>query len=272
MGVNIIGYEGLRPFSLFVSKNETVRTEKTVKDREQHAHAECEIYINLSGDVSFMVENSIYPICTGSIVICRPFENHHCIYHSDETHRHYWILFSSEGNEDLFDAFFKREKGTDNLRILPPEKTVEMIGICDELLRRSENSFSRYLLFFRLIGLIGEAEHIRTQDPYPADLQKAVIYINEHLSECLTVEALSAMTHVSVNTLERHFDTFVGRTPSGYIRQKRLANAAMLLHDGCSVGEAAERSGFSDYSNFILLFRKYYGTTPLKYQKNGGKS
>ena len=43
---------------------------------ESHIHKECEIYINLSGDVSFEVENHIYPISRGSVIITRPYEYH----------------------------------------------------------------------------------------------------------------------------------------------------------------------------------------------------
>lgn len=78
---------------------------------EHHIHDECEIYVNLSGNVSFAVESSVYPVVPGSIIITRPHEFHHCIYHSNEPHRHLCILFSSAGNEQLFDIFFKRDLG-----------------------------------------------------------------------------------------------------------------------------------------------------------------
>ena len=57
-------------------------------------------------------------------------------------------------------------------------------------------------------------------------------------------------------------------SPSEYIKKKRLANAAKLLSKGYTVSEASSQSGFSDYSNFIALFKKTYGVTPLKYKKN----
>jgi len=46
-----------------------------------------------------------------------------------------------------------------------------------------------------------------------------------------------------------------------------LAIAAKYLAGGCTVAEACEKSGVSDYSYFIALFRKTYGLTPLQYQK-----
>lgn len=58
-------------------------------------------------------------------------------------------------------------------------------------------------------------------------------------------------------------------SPTEYIKKKRLANVIKLLSTGCTVAEASSQSGFSDYSNFIALFKKIYGTTPLKYKKKG---
>lgn len=35
----------------------------------RHAHECCEIYVNVSGDVSFAVEDAIYPIGRGDVII-----------------------------------------------------------------------------------------------------------------------------------------------------------------------------------------------------------
>ena len=91
-----------------------------------HIHGECEIYIHLSGDVSFMVEDQIYPIQYGNVVITRPYEYHHCIYHSKTKHRHFWILFSGENNEKLLELFFGRRKGIGNLLTLNSETIQEL--------------------------------------------------------------------------------------------------------------------------------------------------
>ena len=39
------------------------------------------------------------------------------------------------------------------------------------------------------------------------------------------------------------------------------------LRDGDMVADAAAKSGFSDYSNYIQLFKKQFGMTPLQYKK-----
>ena len=92
--------------------------------------------------------------------------------------------------------------------------------------------------------------------------------MNENFSGISTVEEIAEHSHVSINTLERHFSATIGTTPSDYLRKKRLAHAAKLLSEGLSVTEASEESGFPDYSWFISLFKKHYGITPHKYKKS----
>lgn len=235
---------------------------------ESHIHNECEIYINLSGDVSFAVENSIYPITPGSIIITRPFEYHHCVYHSNKLHKHFWILFSAEGNEYLFDKFYNRKSGEGNLLILEKEKTEELISICEKLTSGSCSELEKYFDFFKLIMLInGAATPEKTVFWYPDVIVNAMSYINGNLPYPISIGEISKEVNVSVNTLERYFMRYLNVSPTAYIRKKRLSNAAKLLSEGCSVTEAAEKSGFPSCSAFICLFRKIYGQTPYAYKK-----
>lgn len=235
---------------------------------EDHIHSECEIYINLSGDVSFSVENSFYPIMPGNIIITRPFEYHHCVYHSNQRHRHFWLLFDVSGNEALFDIFFNRKAGTNNLIIPDPAQTEEIICICNKLYGDTASECEKYFCFFSLINILTNANILNAPNNYGNDdIIDAINYINDNLSSSISVRELAKKCNVSVSTLERHFFSTYSISPSEYIKKKRLANAAKLLSGGISVSEAASRSGFSDCSKFIVTFKKKYGITPLKYKK-----
>lgn len=139
-------FKAIQPFEL-----NSKYTELDAHSRENvfksHIHNEYEIYINLSGDVSFAVENSIYPITPGSIIITRPFEYHHCVYHSNKLHKHFWILFSAEGNEYLFDKFYNRKLGENNLLILEKDKTDNLISVCEKLTSESCSELEKHCNF-----------------------------------------------------------------------------------------------------------------------------
>ena len=251
-----------------------MRPEKSDRTNDSHVHPECEIYINLSGDVSFMVEKRIYPITPGSIVVTRPYEYHHCIYHTDKPHRHFWILFSLPGESDsmrnsLFSKFFNRPLGSSNLLTLPKASQDELISLCHAMTEDDLTLPQKYAGFFTLIKLIEEASAIADQTlKYPHEVDTALAFIDKNFkNSAVSVADVASSAGVSINTLERHFRSILSISPGSYLKKKRLAHAAELLFLGKTVSEACEESGFSDYSHFIALFKASYGITPLKYKK-----
>lgn len=242
-----------------------------LNQNDSHFHSECEIYINLSGSVAFEVENHVYPISRGSVIITRPYEYHRCIYRGNDLHRHYWITFSADEKDELLALFFDRDKGRNNLVFLTEEQLDKCCEILNEQLIKERDMLSRRIAFLSLIKLIEEGEWKGgkiSSDELPSDVAKALRFMDEHLTEELDVEQIAKEASVSVNTLERHFKEALGTTPFAMLRKKRLFASMLALRNGDTVTEAALKSGFSDYSNYIQLFKKQFGITPLQYKKN----
>lgn len=260
-------FEGVSPFKFQINYIECGG--KALKRAyDNHAHNRCEVYINLSGDVSFMVENSIYPISSGNAVITRPYENHHCIYHSPAAHRHFCIHFSPFGNEQYFNLFFNRSAGENNLIVFSADERMKLVQTCRTLLNPELEPALQYFEFFNLIHLLNLG-HIKkdAQSPISAEIAGALDMININLANGIAISDLAESAHMSINTFERHFKNIIGMPPSKYIFQKKLAHAASMLSKGCSVHEACSKSGFSDYSHFISRFKRDLGMTPLQYKK-----
>lgn len=264
MKKNHVEFKKINPFDMDITYIE-LDSVSPLNVYNPHIHEECEIYINISGNVSFEVENRLYPLTPGSVIITRPYEYHHCIYHNNDLHKHFWILFSARGNEELFKLFFDRKSGTGNLLQPDADKSRELLATCERL-AEADSETEKYYLFFKIINILCDCETVDTAaDISNICVTKALGYLNNNPR--LTVSELAKKCSVSVNTLERNFKSCFGLTPSTYIKKKRLINAAKLLSRGYSVTEAAEASGFGDCSNFISVFRKFYHMTPLKYKK-----
>lgn len=271
MKTNNINFKGLHPFELQI-KYLNIDAQNPGNVHTSHIHDKCEIYINLSGDVSFIVENNIYPIKPGDIIITRPFEYHHCVYHSNKLHKHFWILFSSAGNEELLSIFFNRKSGDSNRLTLLPKDTEALLALCHRMTEKNCSDINQYYNFFKLMSLLRNADTPQNSEvEYPSDIVCALNHINSNFSQEITIKEIAEKANVSINTLERHFQLFFNQSPSSYIRKKRLANAARLLSEGYSVTSASIESGFSDYSNFIVIFKKAYGITPFKYKNSHKK-
>ena len=233
---------------------------------ESHIHNKCEIYINLSGNVAFMVENRIYPIKSGDIIITRPYEAHHCIYYKTEEHDHYCINFSCDEGDELFRVFFDRKNGEGNLITLPTVMKEKMIDLCNDMLE-GKSKYKKCVSFLKLVELLSKNTVSESASELPYDMGVSINYIKENFANDISVKDLAKISHTTVNTLERHFKKYLGVSPYTYIQNSRLAYAVSILEDGGSVLSAAEESGFSDYSHFISFFKKTYGKTPLQYKK-----
>ncbi len=253
------------PFNFTINKINIDGNNITVN--EQHIHDACEICFNLTGDISFMVEDSVYSVSNGDVIITRPFEAHHCIYHSKIPHKHYWILFSYKGNEEYLDLFFNREKGVGNLISLSASAINELTYIFEELIRAENTPAEKYTLFFKMLEILNQGK-IAPKNPegLQAEIIKTLQYINDNILQNLSVKDLASNVHMSISGFERLFKKEIGLSPVKYIQNKRLGIARGLLSDGYSVSSAAEKSGFSDVSYFISLFKKTYGTTPFKFK------
>ena len=92
-------------------------------------------------------------------------------------------------------------------------------------------------------------------------------YICSNPSEDLSVDALCKRFHVSRNKLYKISHDSYGTSIAAYVRKQRVNHAASLLRSGCTVADAAIRSGFGDYNYFSEIFKKETGILPGKYSR-----
>jgi AraC-like DNA-binding protein len=88
-------------------------------------------------------------------------------------------------------------------------------------------------------------------------------YIDSHLGENISLEAMAEMAGLSLYHFARAFRQSTGLTPHGYLLQRRIEHAARLLsRTELPLSEIALTVGFSDHSHFARHFRRFTGTTP----------
>ncbi|MGI5893043.1 MAG: AraC family transcriptional regulator [Candidatus Merdivicinus sp.] len=97
----------------------------------------------------------------------------------------------------------------------------------------------------------------------------ATRYMQEHFAEELSIETISAAAGFSKYYFCRGFKEITGRTVVDYLNFLRCTHAKRLLSTGrCNVSEAAERSGFRNFSYFSKIYRKYMGILPSHEEEN----
>lgn len=234
-----------------------------------HIHDCYEIYVNVTGDVAFLVNNSLYPVEKGDALITRPGDVHICVYQGNAEHTCFCLWLQCPEDSPLI-SFAKKADFSSLIRF-PDDTKKELLRLLYRLkdAEESKREPARTAYLFRILTLFCEREQTELQhDTLPPQMQTVLNYINEHFTQLHCVEDIVKATHISGSTLNRWFRAYLKLSPHKYLEALKLSNAQRLLLEGKSVTEASGRSGFGDCSRFIAIFKNKFGQTPLQYQKH----
>lgn len=96
---------------------------------------------------------------------------------------------------------------------------------------------------------------------------RTVRFLTEHAGRRLTIAAVARQIGVSHRTLELRFRETLRRTPLQELTRIRMERAKALLADPrLSIAAVARRVGFADPVWFSSRFRRFAGTTPMRYR------
>ncbi len=96
----------------------------------------------------------------------------------------------------------------------------------------------------------------------------ATEYMQDHLGESISLDLLAKEVGVSVSTLKKAFQKESGGGVNSYYIDLKLSQAAKLLCESdLSVGEIADKLGFSNQFYFSEQFKSRFGASPLAYRK-----
>lgn len=116
----------------------------------------------------------------------------------------------------------------------------------------------------------GQAQYIvHEHQPVPRGslLEPTLAWIEDHLKDDLTLEAMAARCGMSTRTFSRRFREHTGTTPLQWLLRTRVRRAQYLLeHTDHSVERIATQAGFGSATAFRERFKRVAGTTPQAYR------
>lgn len=125
-------------------------------------------------------------------------------------------------------------------------------------------------LLFHLIDIDKTGEFRNTIKILSNDDKKDLkLYMEKNFTQPYTVEYFAKNTFRSLTTFKKDFQNLFGTSPKSWINKKRLERAQLLLNaTPYPISEISFLVGFENYSHFIQLFKKKYGTTPKQFRLN----
>jgi AraC family transcriptional regulator len=99
-------------------------------------------------------------------------------------------------------------------------------------------------------------------------LRRAVDFIHENLDKDVSLNALASAVGISPYHFARLFKQSTGLAPHQYLLRCRVERARHLfLSSEASIADIAVRLGFCDQSHLASHFKRVYGVTPKKFQR-----
>lgn len=254
-------------------------TDQISTEFEFHYHEFHKITIFISGNVQYFIEGKTYSLEPYDIVLVNRNDIHRVQVDPSVPYERI-IVYISPGfmeayrtdHYDLSYCFEKAKKEHSNvLRIHALEKSSLF-----KVTSRLERSFSdteyagdlyRQILFLEFMihlnraALKKRAEFLDTS-LYNPKIVTLIQYINQHLTDPLTMDDLSARVYLSKYYMMRLFKAETGYTIGKYITYRRLLLARSLILKGVPITQACLSSGFQDYSTFSRAYKTEFQESP----------
>lgn len=235
---------------------------------ESHIHDCYELYIKLGGDVSFLVNNHLYSVQAGDVIVTRPGDVHLCILNSACVHEHFclWISVPDDAELAAFlqDVFGKERYTFGNTRD-------KLTALLSAMRSQDKTVWQQTACLLQVLSLLRENGESHVDDicaVMPHEMQMIVDDINENFAQMRSIGDILARHYVSRATLARWFRKYMHLSPKEFLEAKKLSHAKSLLEGGMSVTDVYMQAGFGDCSHFIAVFKKRFGETPLRYKNH----
>lgn len=255
------------------------------KEFNYHYHDFHKILILLSGDVTYCIEGRTYDLRANDIVLVNAGEVHKPVIHSDAPYERIIIYvspeFLSEYREDGNDlSLCLRQALAEQSHVLRLHSSLSgRLGTTMRELDRSlgdedyANELYHRVLFLEFMIQLNRAalhNHIEFIEDSTSNekILSILSYLNDHLTEDISIDDLSARFFLSRYYLMHTFKEQTGYTVGSYLSTKRLILARELIANGTPITDVCYACGFRNYSTFSRAYKKSFGESPRDYRQN----
>ena len=156
------------------------------------------------------------------------------------------------------------------------EVSKEVYDIAFNMLQNVNNHFKISKEYFNLWNIILEncIEDVEKEVDFHSNpsficMKKMITYCHNNYDKNIRLKDIADYAGVSNTYCNHLFHKYINCTPIEGLTRIRLEKAAGLLLDSeLSINEIAEKTGFSGASYFSETFKRIYGKSPKKYQKD----
>ena len=236
-----------------------------------HYHSYFEIYRLKDGLCDSFVDDKMYNMKPGDIVIIPPGAIHGTRYASEKHGRvliNFTVHYAPLGLVEMLSKesyFYRNDDANGEIENLLSKLEREYYN-ADSF---SDEAICAIISQLIIIILRHTPKNIETV-PQNSFIEKAIKYVQENYQNSISLADVARECSISKVHLSRKFKEKMGIGLNEYMVIYRLKKAKELLltQDKMSICEVAFDCGFNDSNYFSWLFKKTYGVTPSQYRKN----
>ncbi|MDR1774510.1 MAG: AraC family transcriptional regulator [Clostridioides sp.] len=255
---------------------------------EYHHHDFNKIIIFLGGKVSYYIEGKRYDLKKSDLLFISNNEIHKPVISPDENYSRIVIWINKDflnhfnnfnnKNENLSNCFEMASAKKDYL-VETDDRTLKNIKLYINKIIYSNDSdlfggeLFNHCLFVELMITLNRIYLKKDSVAYSSSeilcdeiVQKVLDYIENNISNDLSIDKIASKLYVSKYYLMRKFKAQVGTSIHHYVIQKRLVLAKNLIKNGELITHAAVQCGFNDYSSFVRAFKSVYKMSPKQFK------
>ncbi|SCY94397.1 helix-turn-helix transcriptional regulator [Alkaliphilus peptidifermentans] len=245
-----------------------------------HFHNQFELYYLLSGERYYFIEDRVFHIRPGSLVLINEHDLHKT---TDATSQHHerilinfgkdYFQFSPSIMSLLNDLFTKKNNVITLLSIDKQYMEALFIKMIHEIENKSIGfEINLQSLLMELLVYIRRFIEENNTAEQPSQMHKKILeivqYINNNYSSALSLPLISKKFFISQYYLSRAFKQTTGFTFIEYVNSVRIREAQRLLREtDDKVIDIAEKIGYGNISHFGRVFKEVTSFTPLNYRK-----
>ena len=241
-----------------------------------HSHTKYEILYMLEGDAVFSIGGSEFKMRPHTLLFIPPNVFHGIHVLTDATYDRYTVHFdpailSHEHRALLLSKLPAKSGASCCVYDMGDSGILDMLRQFDdldggpEMLHKPLVPIFLHALIARILIKLPSMEAEKTDAPHNPNhslKHKLLDYLDDHFTEPITLDTLSAQFFVSKSQLNQTFRQMTGTTIIDYIIRKRIAYAQQLLLNGVSAMQAGTAAGFGDYTSFYRAYKKHFGVSP----------
>ncbi len=242
---------------------------------ERHCHRSYELIYILQGAGKYIVEGIEYPMHPHALLFMQPREYHYARPEPSTPYERVVIHFDGAGvPEKLLDHpilneqhgnYFPLGAGSHPIRSVYEmmDNIVPLAGEDGTGSNAQAEAFVRATLV-QILSLLTLETPEQTISADSETILRVIDYLNQHLTEEISLDTLAKEFFISKYHLSRLFHAQIGTSIFNYINTKKIVLAQGLLAEGENANAVAFRLGYRDYSTFYRAYRKQTGESPVR--------